>query len=220
VGNIKNYQNQELRYYVILNISILLLCLHYFDISFSQENVQFVELFSRIANSTIILAVFFCFNFITDALFPKEIKEFLIYAGTTMPGEKVFSKIKNKGIDKRFTVEQVRKKYKAIFKNMPTDKKEKHRYENSEWYKIYHQYRDKTMISVSHRDFLLCRDIYCSTITTVILYTVVTLVVKFLPFDFRYILYLGFMLIASNIGTHNKANRFVSNVIAYDLGEK
>jgi hypothetical protein len=154
--------------------------LDFFNIYFSKKNFEFVELASRVANSTIILTAFFSFNFLTDALFPKEIKEFLVYLGNPMPGEKIFSKIMKKGIDKRFTVKQVQLKYKVIFENIPTDKKEKYHYENSEWYKIYHQYRDKTMIAISHRDFLLCRDIFCSTITTIILVYIDYLITKIL----------------------------------------
>jgi hypothetical protein len=162
-----------------------------------------------------ISGVIFVFTFLADSLYPSELKEKLILY--RVPGETIFSKIKEKNTDKRFTWEQAKEAYKSVYNNLPENKKEQYIYENSEWYKIYNKHRDKMMIKVSNRDFLLCRDIYFATIATMILYLVLVFIFRVIIFDCRYIGYLICMLIISNIGTRNKAKRFVYNVISYDI---
>jgi len=131
--------------------------------------------------------------------------------------KKIFSRIQKTTIDKRFPREDALKKYSEVYKSLPTVKKDRYDYENTEWYKIYNKHREITMIMVSNRDFLLCRDIYFSTIIMFVIYLFLTIVFKIIIFDCRYLGYLIVMLILSNIGTRNKAMRFTCNVIAYDI---
>lgn len=213
--NLKNYRNKELSYYIIANIAVLLLLLDFFHFSQFEDNIQITEIISNILNVSIISSIIYVFTFIADGLFNSDIKIWLI--GGHSPGEKIFSKIQNGTFDKRFTCEEAQKIYSKIYELLPKEKKDKFRFENAEWYKIYNKYREDTMIMVSNKDFLLCRDIYFSTIINIIIYLGLTFIFKTIAFDWRYIGYLTVMLILSNLGTRNKGSRFVSNVIALDI---
>jgi len=215
MNNLKNYRNEELSYYIIANIAVLLLLLDFFHFSQFEDNIQITEIISNILNVSIISSIIYVFTFIADGLFNSDIKIWLI--GGHSPGEKIFSKIQNGTFDKRFTCEEAQKIYSKIYELLPKEKKDKFRFENAEWYKIYNKYREDTMIMVSNKDFLLCRDIYFSTIINIIIYLGLTFIFKTIAFDWRYIGYLTVMLILSNLGTRNKGSRFVSNVIALDI---
>jgi hypothetical protein len=216
--DLKDYRQKELRYYVIANITLLLLLLDFFHISQPENSIQGIELISNFLNLTILSSAIFVFTFIIDSLFGADLKIRLI--AKHLPGEKVFTEIKQKNPDKRFTRDTALNVYSAIYNSMPQDKNEKYIYENSEWYKIYHNYRDITKVMISNRDFLLCRDIYFSTISIIVIYLVLTLVFRIIDFDWRYIGYLLIMLILSNYGTRNISKRLVYNVIAYDIANK
>jgi hypothetical protein len=211
--NLKNYRDKELRYFIIANIAVLLLLSDFFH--FSQFEIQIIEIISKFIKISIISSIIYVLTFVVDSLFSSELKILLI--GRHSPGEKIFSKIQNGTFDKRFNCEEAQKIYSKIYESLPKEKKDKFRFENAEWYKIYNKYREDTMIMVSNRDFLLCRDIYFSTIINIIIYLCLTFLLKTIVFDWRYIGYLTVMLIFSNLGTRNRGSRFVSNVIAFDI---
>jgi len=211
--NLKNYRDKELRYYIIANIAVLLLLLDFFH--FSQFEIQIIEIISNFIKISIISSMVYVLTFIADGLFSSDLKILLI--GGHSPGKKIFSKIQNSTFDERFTCEEAQKIYSKIYESLPKEKKDKFRFENAEWYKIYNKYREVKMIMVSNRDFLLCRDIYFSTIVNIIIYLGLTFVLKTIVFDWRYIGYLTVMLILSNLGTRNKSRRLVNNVIALDI---
>ena len=213
--NLKDYQDKELRYYLFANIAILLLLLDLFPISQSDNLFQIIDLVSTFFGVTLISSTIYIFALIVDSLFGSEIKMLLI--GGRSPGSNIFSKIKKGTFDNRFTYEDAQKIYSKVYDSMPNNKKDRHSYENAEWYKIYNKHREVTMIIKSNRNYLLCRDIYFSTIANVLIYLILTLGFKIIFFDWRYICYLTAMLIFSNIGTRNKGMRFVCNVIAYDI---
>jgi len=213
--NLKNYRNKELRYYLIANIAILLLLLDFFNPHQFDNNDQVTTLISTFLNISILSSVIFVLTFTADCIFSSQLKDFLIIG--RLPGETIFTKIKTKNIDKRFSSEDALKIYSNIYDSLPDKKEERYAYENTEWYKIYNRHRETTMIMISNRDFLLCRDIYFSTIVVIIIYLVLTLVFKIIAFDCRYIGYLVTMLFISNIGTRIRGTRFACNVIAYDI---
>jgi hypothetical protein len=213
--NLKDYREKELKYYAVANILILLLLLG--NLQF-QVDITTINVFTTIINileMAFISGTIFVFTFLSDSLFPSVLKEKLVFY--RVPGETIFSNLKEKHTDKRFTWEQAKEIYKSVYDNLPENKKEQYIYENSEWYKIYNKHRDVMMIKISNRDFLVCRDIYFTTIITIILYFVLVLIFKVIIFDCKYIGYLMCMLFISNIGTRNKAKRFVYNVISYDI---
>ena len=135
-----------------------------------------------------------------------------------MPGSTIFTKIKRKNNDNRFSYKSLVNKYPELYENLPLNKKERLKYENEKWYAIYNQYRDVAMIHFSNRDWLLCRDIYVSTLVMIGLYTVVT-VLKLVEFNWQYLLFIICIAIIANIGANRKAVRFAYNVIAYDVNK-
>jgi hypothetical protein len=212
---LKDYREKELKYYAMANISILLLLLG--NLQF-QADVATITVFNTIVivfEMAFISGTIFVFTFLSDSLFPSVLKEKLILYN--LPGKTIFSKIKEKNTDKHFAWKQTNEIYKSVYNNLPKNKKERYIYENSEWYKIYNKHRDVMMVKISNRDFLVCRDIYFTTIITIILYLVFVIIFKVIIFDYRYIGYLLCMLVVSNIGTRNKAKRLVYNVILYDI---
>jgi hypothetical protein len=213
--DLKDYRNKELRYYIIANIAVLLLLLDFFHLSQARYNINIIKLIFNFFKISIISSIIYVLSLIADSLFSAEFKILLICGRS--PGEIIFTRIQNKNIDKRFTSKDVQEIYSNIYKSKPKKKKDKYFYENTEWYKIYSKYRDVSIIMVSNRDFLLCRDIYFSTIISIIIYFGLTLVIKVIVLDWRYISYLLLMLIITNIGTRNKSNRLVNNVIALDI---
>jgi hypothetical protein len=122
--NLKNYRQKELSYYVIANITLLLLLLDFFHISQPENNIQGIELISNFLNLAILSSAIFVFTFIIDSLFGATLKTRLVARHS--PGEKIFSEIIQKNPDKRFTRDTALKVYSEIYNSMPQDKKEKY----------------------------------------------------------------------------------------------
>ena len=93
----------------------------------------------------------YIFVLLSDSLFSEGMKNKIIYFWGHLPGETVFSRMKEKVKDIRFTQEQVLERYKSIYDNMPNQRDHKYRYENSAWYKIYNRYRDNKIVYVANR---------------------------------------------------------------------
>ena len=135
-----------------------------------------------------------------------------------MPGCTIFTKIKSKNIDNRFSYQNLAKKYPELYDKLPSDKKERLRYENEKWNAIYNQYRDVSMIHFSNRDWLLCRDVYVSTLVIIGFYTIVAMM-RLVEFNCQYLLFIIVLAVITNIGANRKAVRFAYNVIAYDVNK-
>ena len=50
-----------------------------------------------------------------------------------LPGEYIFTEIKAKNKDIRFTTEEALQRFSAIYSNIPTNDRKKRIYENSQW---------------------------------------------------------------------------------------
>ena len=103
---------------------------------------------------------------------------------------------------------------------MPQDRKQRRLYENDQWYKIYTKYKNSSMILSSHRDYLLCRDIYFATLIMILLYGFTTMLLKNISFSWQLIVFEVVLMFFINIATRQRANRFVDNVITLDLQEQ
>jgi len=213
--DLKDYRKKELRYYLLANISLLLLLSEFFPLVQSSNVIQIVNLVSTFFGISLLSSTIFILSFIFDGLVSSETKTLLI--GGHSPGEKIFTKIKKESFDKRFTNTDAQRVYSKVFELMPNDKREKYLYENAEWYKIYNKHRDTNIIVSSHRDYLLYRDIYFATIVNMIIYFGLIFGFKIISFNWQYLCYLSVMLIITNLGTRNKRKRFICNVIAYDI---
>ena len=166
---------------------------------------------------SLLSSTIYIFAFLADALFSSSIKMKMLYFWGHLPGETIFSTLEKNNTDLRFSTEHLLEKYKKIYDGMPTDKQKKYRYENDHWYRIYNRYRDIPMIFVSNRDYLLCRDLYISTIIIVICYVISCSILSVFYWNIESVVYLICMLLVTNISAHIKGRRFAMNVVAYDL---
>ena len=84
---------------------------------------------------------------------------------------------------------------------------------------IYVKHKEGFAISSVYRDFLLCSDLYITTISLAVL-TGIAMVMGLVPFSWILLGYLLTMAIITNLAAHNKAHSLVNTVIAVDLASK
>ena len=118
--------------------------------------------------------------------------------------------------DDRFTKESILEKYNEIYVNMPSDKKDREKYENAQWYKIYQKHKNDSKILTSNRDFLLCRDIVILTLMLFISYCIFSML-KVVDFSCEVIFILFLELVVSDIAMRGKGKRLAYNVISEDV---
>ena len=212
--SIKDYRNKELIAYIIANVIFIIFLSNSISIN---DALKYSESIIKIGSSLLFSSIVSVFAYFSDSILRGDIKDKVVDLWRRRPGEVVFSEIKLKSKDVRFTREQAIEKYKDIYDAFPTEKKEKYRYENSNWYKIYHKYRKAEKVYNSNRDYLLCRDMHIVTYVITILYTVISLFTDFTNLTIACIVFEIALLILTNIMAREKAKRFVYNVIAYDL---
>lgn len=220
MSDFKEYRNNELKYYVVANLLVLIL-LHFksFLESISVDGISsfvtIVNLLSIVTTSSVI----YVFSLILDSMFSGDLKFKLVYLWSNMPGETIFTKIQNKDTDIRFSNVDAQNKYKDIYAAMPTNKVKLKAFQNQQWYKIYHKYKAVDMVAVSAREFRLCRDLFISTFSLLVLYIVFLLVLNIVEFSPVFLLYMLIMLIFTDIATRVKGRKWVYNVIAHDIIE-
>ena len=167
--DLKSYQEKELPLFIISNILIFLIVHKIIEIDAIDCLHNTAKILSQVFISTILSAIAFGFILVIECLFTSGFKEKLMYLFSffgllNLPGYTIFTKIREKNDDNRFSYQSVAGKYPELYQNLPADGKERSRYENEKWYAIYSQNRDIPMIQYSQRDWLLCRDIYISSI--------------------------------------------------------
>lgn len=215
----KDYRDKEMVYLLIVYILLMLLWCTDFDVII-KNNTDLVNSVVTILNIVTILGVLSLVTFILDSMIDTKIKDKLVgFFIKERPGITIFSRINSGSInDDRFTIDEAKIRYKDIIDQIPKEKENKSRYENSHWYKIYFKFQDNHSIMQSQKDYLLCRDLYIETLIFIILYLISTIVFKeILFFSSKYLIFLLTILVITNISTHIKMHRFVNNVIAADL---
>lgn len=221
MGDIKDYRDKELKLYALANIFVIIYIEKIITIEgLLNQNDRSITLLVALFNSALFLSILYIFVLLSDSLFSESMKSKIIYFWGHLPGETVFSRMKVNVKDIRFTQQQVLERYKGIYDNMPSQRENKYRYENSAWYTIYSKYRDNKMVYVSNRDYLVCRDMTSSTLVILILYSIFSVVLQLLPFKIECVIYLAIMFIVTNIATRTKGERMVNNVIICDLQAK
>lgn len=223
--NIKDYREKELKLYIIANVLLILATSNIISYNQSTESIEYFKTIIEILNISLISGFISIIAFLSDSIYSNGMKSKLvnIFGLIKQPGEKVFSDIFKGCKDIRIEKNDALNSYgniKSRIDELEGKSKEKRKYENSQWYKIYHKYRNEEMIFVSNRDYLLCRDIFISTVSIMILYISFTLIFKIIKFSSIYFICLLVLLVISNISCHLKAKRMVFNVIAYDLSER
>lgn len=219
MNDIKSYREKEIKMYIIACIFVLI-CITK-DFSLDKTEVDIIINISKVLDTVLASSSIFIFVFISDSLFSSDIKQKIVtlFGTIKMPGNVIFAQIKDKCKDDRFTKDEVMKVYKDIYDGMPCDKKESNKYQNSKWYKIYSKHRDVSIVFISNRDYLLCRDMVFATIMLFFLYLIGT-VVDLFDFSLTYLGFLGIMIVINIYATHLKARRFAYNVIAYDISHQ
>ena len=217
----KDYREREIKYLLIVYVLLLLLwCTGIFD-NFANTDITWSSLFSAIEGITI-SGVLSLITFVGDSLFSSNQKDKLLgLFFIPKPGNTLFTRISNgKVIDDRFTCSEASERYYDIICKLPTDKKEKMAYENANWYKIYHKYKEVGSINQSQRDYLICRDLYVQSIIFIVFYLIAAaLFTDTIFFSGIFVATIIVMTVIANIAAHKKMNRFVNNVIAIDIAE-
>ena len=220
LNNLKDYRENELKQYVIANALVFLL-VHEFINFTDTENIKLVQGIVSLLGTTLLASIIYIFTILVDSVIDDKIKNRLVNLYfMKLPGEYIFTEIKNKNKDIRFTTDMALQKYSHIYSEIPENLNERKKYENSQWYKIYNLYREIPMVFMSNRNYLLMRDMYVSTLVIVVLYFISCFFFRWLTYEKLYIIYLLGILIITNVVTHIKAKRFVYNVIALDIFKK
>ena len=219
MNNIKDYREKELKNYVIGNVLFFLV--------FSgkiQKIIEFginnsVNIWGTIIESALLSSIIYIYIFLMDALIAGNHKFKICYFPIEkMPGYTIFSDMKKKVNDDRFLQEDVLVKYKHVYDNMPMKNRDK--FENANWYKIYDECKDEAKVFTANRDYLLCRDMNIITIWLLVAYIIAVFLMKILVFSWNVILFLVLEYIATNIAMRVKGKRLAYNVIAVDILKK
>lgn len=142
MNDIKDYRNNELKNYVIGNILLVLYFSSIFDNLFTLDINSNLNIWKTLIESALVSSIIYIYVFLLDSLIPGDIKQKVAYFHIgKLPGYTIFTKMKQNNKDDRFTHADIVKKYASIYSNMPVGKKEKGKYENAQWYKIYNNYR-------------------------------------------------------------------------------
>ena len=220
LNNLKDYRENELKQYVIANALVFLLVHGFIDFA-NTENIKLLQGIVSLLGTTLLASIIYIFTILFDSVIDDKIKNKIVNLYfMKLPGEYIFTEIKNKNKDIRFTTDMALQKYSHIYSAIPINLDERKKYANSQWYKIYNQYREAPMVFMSNRNYLLMRDMYVSTMVILVLYFISCFFFKWLTYEKLFIIYLLGVLIITNVATHIKAKRFVYNVIALDISKE
>lgn len=211
--NIKDYKEKEMNMYILGIIFIYI----FLSNSLKLNNEEIIY-YNKLISTAFASAIIYLFVFLSDAVVSSYFKDKIVYVFGIFkkPGEWIFTNIKNNCKDDRINSEKANKKYKDIYLNMPKDKNKRKKYENSEWYDIYSNYRNEKMIEISNREYLMTRDFVFVTISMFVIYIALCLL-KILYWNCTFIIVLTILFIINIFSANIKAKRFVYNVIALDL---
>lgn len=215
----KDYREKELKYLmIILVLLFVVLCT-----PIKELNITDIELhksLTTIFSSIVISSILSLATFICDCLLSTNLKTKMVgFIFIPKAGETIFTRINSGSVkDDRFLNSEAKMKYKEIISNLPKDKKDRCKYENSNWYKIYQRYQEKGQVSQSQKDYLTCRDLFIETILFLVLYFLSLIFYnEFVVFSSKYLLIIILIAMVTNVSTHVKMHRFVNTVIALDI---
>ena len=219
MSNLDNYRQNEVKMFVVANLLMVLLTTNFFDsFGLNKSDINFVYACSQILKLCSIPTIIYIYVFIAVSCIPTQLKIKLSLFFCNPPGFSVFTDIKRRDLDIRFTSNQAREKYKSIYTKIQEiqDVNELEKFENSCWYKIYQQYRTIPKIYYAQRDFLICRDI---TLTALIMFF--NILISSQIFEIQNVKISLFIMIfeyiAGCFATMFNAKRFVYGVIAEDI---
>jgi len=218
----KEYRSVEIKWYILAYLFFAISILYVNPNFFQGLSGDFLKSLGDLMSSAFLSGVICTLAFVIDSLYPSEVKDAMLFYGRRkMPGNTIFSRIKNGFLDDfRIDISVAENKYKEIIDAIPEEKNTKKDiyYENGKWYLIYLKHQDSGAVLSTHRDFLLCRDLVTTTITLFAV-TIIMMGAALIPFRLPLIVYLICMFVITNFAACNKANRFVNTVIAVDMEE-
>jgi len=221
MDSIKNYHEKELVWYIVAYLLFLSYLPFWNHGQGCFNSLKDLSDISEWLSSVLIAGVISSLSFVFMNIYPQGSREVLVFFNKNgLPGKNIFSKIKKGDIkDIRIDNELALKKYDDIINNIPEENNKARKYENNKWYIIYNKYVDDNRVLQTHRDNLLGRDIYLTTLAMVI-FTGLAFVSCLLSFNWLIVGYLAIMLIVTNMVARFNARRFVETVIAVDLANK
>ncbi|MCL2352482.1 MAG: hypothetical protein FWC55_08130 [Firmicutes bacterium] len=229
--NLKDYRVAEQTFFILAN-ALIFLFVHGFVKLDPKALPGSVETLGKLFNATVVSVIAFGFVWFVECVFTSGAKEKLLYlfGRLSPPGCGIFSEIRKKDGDSRFTCRQLAEKYPELYKNLPNElpgltgrekraaRAIRRRYENRQWYAIYDTRRDADIVLASEREALMSRDIYISSLVMIALYGA-ALAAGTVSFRWPYLLFLCAVTISANFGANRKAKRFAYNVVAYDVNK-
>lgn len=222
MNDVKDYRKDELKYYVIANVLLILFIHGYFppilDIIKTQTKSTLMDIVKVALSTGIISSVIYAYIFVIDAIIPAPLKLKFCNLWRNLPGETIFDDLRlGKINDTRFTTDEVQNKYSEVYEQLQgLSSYEKRHKANSIWYRIFQKHIKKVTVLITYRDCLLCRDLYIASLLLLLLYPFLCCI-RLLNFNCKYLLILIFEIIVTNIAMRVKQNRLVRNVIAIDI---
>lgn len=216
----KEYRKKELVAYVVGNALLILMITGAFD-DFYLADSKGVSIIVRVLLESVLpVTVLYTYVLIADSIVPSKIKDAIVYLPCGAPGSRIFSIIRNKKGDKRFSSEEARNQYSDIYKKIDEigeKTNQSKEIQNTEWYAIYRQHADEGSICTAQQDFLMVRDMSSMTILIILLYLFISLSTDYLLFSCKMIVTLLSEFLITWIAAKSKAMTFALNVIANDI---
>lgn len=217
INSLKDYRGKEMKQFVAATIIMILFLSGEFSIAVneSQELYNFV---TQLIKNSFIASAFYMYVLLADSLYSPRIKMYLVYWWKNMPGFTSFTDlVSDNNHDPRISVDEARMKYRDIIcKAKGLSGKERKRYENKCWYKIYSQQKENASVNDANRTYLAYRDMAIATINIFIFYVLLIFILK-MTYSCLVIIWLCALYLLTTFAARNKSKRLVSNVFACDL---
>lgn len=111
MNNIKDYRENELKQYVVAT-SLLFLLLHGFIDFSNPQNIDYIKGIVSFIGTSILTSVIYIFTLVIDGVMDDKLKNVIVNLWfMKLPGEYIFTEIKAKNKDIRFTTEEAYKDF-------------------------------------------------------------------------------------------------------------
>ncbi len=218
--SLKEYRKSELKSFLFSNLLILLLTSNIVStLENGIENFDKKIILTLIVNIIIPSTAIYVFTFIFDSIIPSWIKDKLVFSYLPKPGDTIFTDLKRKNNDDRFTTDDVEHYYKDIYNRIDKNPKYKEK-QNSLWYEIYHKHRDHPIVFGSNRDFLLLRDLLTQLCVLFIVILGFQIILGIELISNKYCIYSVLMFIILKFSAQIQGKRAVYNVLSVDINER
>ena len=213
--SLKEYRNNELKWYLLANILLMTISSGFFV--FGETIESWVTGISSVLNVTVFSSAIYILTFVFDSVVPSRIKVFLVFLWKRQPSCTIFSDMEQKLEDNRFTLKEAKKKYAKIYEQINDEPK---KFDQTPlWYEIYNRHRENTIVFGSNRDYLLLRDMHAQTIILMLVYIIIWRMAGNMAFSWKYIIYLTSMVILLNISARVQGKRLMYNVLSVDINQ-